>query len=230
MTRQEVPATKWELLRMGKFTSSEISPLLVSPKDKSQNVAEGAKTYIYEKAAEIVTGTVRKVETYAMEWGNEHEPTAAFILKQKFPGFEYFGKQEPRFFAYTDFSGGSPDGVSRAEKIVGEIKCPENPSNHVEFCLLNTGEDLKKFDKNWWHQIQMNIACVAKAWGVSPLTLKGAFISFCPLVKKELYRRYHIIMVEPCPIFLEALPGCISRATTELANTINKLKKQTTDE
>src|SRR5690554_1124876 len=107
-----IAESPWEIARIGKFTASRISELFSEPRAKKDQgkLSETALGYVFEKASEIVTGTTRQVQNWAMEWGNQYEPEAAFRIKQQYLDFIYLGKESPEFFKYTDFSGGSPDG------------------------------------------------------------------------------------------------------------------------
>lgn len=177
-----IPAqNEWEINRLGKLTASKIRNILVKPRSKSEVISKTALTYLTEKVTELATGTSRQVSTYATEWGNEHEPVAAKWISDRYPDFEYLGKDSPKFFGYSDFSGGSPDGVSKASRLVAEIKCPENPANHTAHVMLKTQEDLAKAEPDYYCQIQFNMMCVAKKWGVSFEDTSGLFLSYCPL-------------------------------------------------
>lgn len=224
-----IPAeSSWEISRLGKFTSSRIDDLLTPPKSaedkKAGNLGETAKTYIKERAAEIITGTTRQITNWAMDWGNTYEPVAAEQLLQVYPDMAYLGKENPRFFRYSDFSGGSPDGWDLIKKLVFEIKCPENPANHVEYCLLSTGLDLKKAERAYYHQIQMNMLCVAKEFGFDFSEMKAVFASYCPIVN-EPYITLKTLVIEPDMEFYEKISKVIARAESELADIVWSLNK-----
>lgn len=227
MTGNILAESEWELQRLGKFTSSRIDDLLTPPKDKEAKAAgemgETAKKYILEKAAEIITGTHRDLSTYSTEWGNMYEAEAGGLLVEMFPGLEYYGKVTPQFFPYTDFSGGSPDGGHKERGLIIEIKCPENPANHVKYCLLESAAQLKKEERAYYHQIQMNMACAAKKWGCDFMDMKAIFASYCPIVN-DPFPKLKTIMVYPDGDFIEKLPAILDRAEIELANTVAKLK------
>lgn len=224
-----IPAESiWELRRLGKFTSSQIDKLFTEPRTKEAKakgeLSESAKTYIKSRAAEIITGTTRQVTNWSMEWGNTCEPVAAGKLKLLYPDMEYLGKENPKFYEYSDFSGGSPDGTDSVARLIFEIKCPEDPSNHVEYCLMETSQDLKEAQREYYHQMQMNMACFAKALEVPFDTLKAVFCSFCPLVN-EPYPDTHTLVIEPDMEFFERLPKVIERAENELASLVWVLNK-----
>lgn len=224
-----IPAeTAWEVARLGKFTSSQIDKLFTPPKSvedkKAGKLGETAKTYIKSRAAEIITSTTRQVTNWAMDWGNTYEPMAAEKLALRFPGMEYMGKENPRFFRYSDFSGGSPDGWHLELMLVFEIKCPENPENHVEYCLMESGADLKACQREYYHQIQMNMACVAKEFKIPFKSMKAIFCSYCPIVN-EPYRDLKVLSIEPDMDFYEKLPVIIDKAETALADVVWALNR-----
>lgn len=189
MTGNRPPQNEWETKRLGKFTASRIKDLLTEPKLKTAKEAgelsETAKSYILEKVTEIATGTTRSISTYATEWGNEYEPAAALRIKERYPDFIYLGKDNPKFFEYSDFSGGSPDGYAIASKLVGEVKCPENPVNHTKYVLMQSQYDLQKIEPEYYSQIQFNMMCVAKELKCDFSEMKGLFVSFCPLYEGD---------------------------------------------
>lgn len=219
------PDNEWELSRMGCFTGSEISDLLTEPRTKAakeaREMSETAKSYILKKAAELVTGTVRDFSNAAVEWGNSYEKEAAEELQKLYPELEYYGSENQKFFPLTRFSGGSPDMVGGT--LVGEIKCPENPANHLEYCLLNSQEDLLKCNKDYYHQIQMNMMCVAKSLGVEYSEMKGVFASYCPIVT-DGFIKLKTLQIKPDLELSEKIIKAIEKAESVLADIIEKLK------
>lgn len=215
--------SQWEVQRLGKFTSSCIDNLLTEPKSaeakKNGELSETAKTYIRGRAAEIITGTIRQVETFSMDWGKQYEPEAAALLKEQYPEMEFASMISPRFFRYSDFAGGSPDGWDLARKCVSEIKCPEDPSNHVEYCLLQSAADLKKVNRDYYHQIQMNMLCVAKEFGFEFHQMKGVFVSYCPLVE-DGYLKLKVLEVYPDMEFFARIHSALSKAEEYLADVV----------
>lgn len=229
MIRGNIPAeTEWEIARLGKFTSSQVDNLFTEPKLKAARergeFGETAKTYIKSRAAEIITCTSRQMTNWAMEWGNTYEPIAAEKLKIRFPGMEYWGKENPQFFKYSDFSGGSPDGGHIEMKLIFEIKCPEDPANHVEYCLLNSGAELKECERGYYHQIQMNMVCFAKKHNLPFEEMQAVFASYCPLVN-EPYQDLKTLFIEPDLEFAGKLPKVMDRAEKELAEIVFALNK-----
>lgn len=165
----------WRAERQGKITSSEIYKLL----GDGNPFTKGGMTYIFETIAEILTGDSAEAYSKAMEWGaaNEFE---AILEYQKQSGIEveYFGVANPKFFAYNEYSGGSPDGIANDTLI--EVKCPYNSGNHVKFLAVRNGEELKKASSEYYYQAQMNLMCT----GLD----KGTFISYDPRIIDTSHR------------------------------------------
>lgn len=226
MIGQLYPNTVWEKLRHGKLTASKIVELFKEPKKKEDkeagNFSDTGYKYIRQKASEIITGTYRSFEGYSTDWGKEYEPKAANEILQRYPDFVYYGSNNPEFFEYSDWSGGSPDGVG--EKTVFEIKSPEDPSNHVEYCDITDSETLKDIFKDCWYQMQFNMACVAKKYGWSFMDMKGVFVSYCPIVV-DGFKKYHEAIIEPDHDFYFNLPQVIERAEKELKKQVLKMKQ-----
>jgi hypothetical protein len=217
------PEGKWMQMRAGSFTSSQIGKLFTSPKTKlakdNGELSETAKSYIFDKAAELLTGTIRNTYTTPeMQWGLDQEPYAIEMIKETYPNIEYYGTENPKFFSYSDFSGGSPDAV--CENIVFEIKCP-NPRTHIEYLLCEG--DLQSMNKDYWYQIQMNIACVAKDKGINPMDMTGMFVSYCPLMIEPRLRICKF-EVKADTAFQELLPFTIKQAEAHLRTIIDKFE------
>lgn len=201
---------EWITDRLGKFTASDIWKLLEKGRG-NEYFGKGAKTYIRQKAAEILTQEPvngGRLNTAAMEWGSAHEYEAV----QAFEGatgltVEYFGGAEPKFFDYSNFSGGSPDGLS-SDKAVIEVKCPYNSGEHVEHLLLNSGEDLKEYYPEAYWQIMFNILCTNSD--------AGYFISYDGRFAEEpLQLKY--IHIEKNDEHIELLKERISEAEKQLS-------------
>ena len=142
----EQRSQEWFNARLGRFTASQISKLL-----GKKGFGATGETYIFERAAEILTGQPIEIqENYAMKRGTELEPYAkkwyekSFEVEIKEAGFIEFGK----------YAGASPDGIVN-ENYGIEIKCPNNPANHVRNLLMKSENDLKDNFPEYYYQIQM---------------------------------------------------------------------------
>lgn len=154
--------------RFGKFTASEICKLLVNGRAKEDIFGDTAKTYIKEKAVEILTQRRKEgFSSRATDWGNEYEYKAI----QEYNRFhlvevEYFGSSNPKFFVCPEFeqyAGGSPDFI--VNNIVGEVKCPYDSVNHLDNLLIRNVDEFKKLHKEYYSQIQFNIHCTGAELG-----------------------------------------------------------------
>lgn len=217
----------WEKSRLGKITSSQYYKLISEPRNKEAKekgeFSDAGKTYLQERAAELLTGYIRKVDTVAIEWGNNFESEAFDNLKKIYPDAEYFGTENKKFFPLTDLSGGSPDGVESKLKLVFEIKCPENPSNHIFYMLIKSAQELKKTCPDHYCQIQMYMACMARHYNVAFSKMNGIFASYCPLVlEKYQHRKLVTLEVPPDMEFYEKLYPTISKAENYLAGIVEQ--------
>lgn len=177
--------TDWEKSRLGKFTASKIGALFSAnerkgkPLDKELSV--GAKTYIRERASELLTGYTRQVSVYATEWGDAQEPFAVERLSEKYGEIVHYGNNNRQFFQYGGFSaGGSPD--AETNNIEFEIKSPENFENHIEYSLLKKPAQL---DKDYYFQLQFNMLILSKRNKIKFSNTHGVFVSWCPLIMRK---------------------------------------------
>lgn len=233
------PDTLWERERAACFTSSEINVLFKDvtrpmTEDELKNrikgdtrktiidlelLSDGAKTYIIEKVSEMLTGTVRQFTSPATDYGKTQEPNAVEVLRPLYPNIEYYGGENQMFFKYRKFAGGSPDAVNN--NIVFEIKCPENPANHVKYLLLETMEDLKKEEPNYYTQLQMNMMCIAKDRGFDFKNMHGVFVSYCPLFEGD--NQLKQLLIKPDLEFEANLDRVLDRAELYYLTIVKKL-------
>ncbi len=73
----------WQDLRRSRFTASEIHKLMGTPKTKSEFLSETAKSFVFEKAAEYLTGNRTEIYGRALDWGKEHEKEAFHYFQQQ---------------------------------------------------------------------------------------------------------------------------------------------------
>lgn len=163
----------WYDARVGKFTCSEIWKLLTEPRSKADkeagNLSETAKTYIYEKVSESITGVVHQISSPALEWGVEHEPSAKEAYKKVFEL-----EVEETGLVGNKMLAGSPDGIATdggLDEGVLEIKCPFNQSVHLSNLLLSP-EDFKSEGKEYYWQVQGYMFLTDSHW--------ADFVSFHP--------------------------------------------------
>lgn len=117
---------EWHKQRMGKFTASRFATLMTNSRKKDEVLGQSAITYIYEKAAEILTGERTESFGKALDWGIENEA----VCKEYYQEKNSCIIQEMPFVQINEYSGGSPDGMVEDDNI--EIKCPFNTINHLK--------------------------------------------------------------------------------------------------
>jgi hypothetical protein len=104
---------EWEAKRIGKVHRFRDTQTDGNSSQERRTLSETAKSFVIEKAAEILTGQKRPVWGAALDWGVEHEQEAFIHFNnQSEQIWEYYGGQEFKFFSYGVFSGASPDGLS----------------------------------------------------------------------------------------------------------------------
>lgn len=147
---------QWLASRCGKFTASEIHKLMGKGRS-GDYFGLVAKSYIATKAAEVLTlePSNQRGPTMAMEWGNAHEFEAVTKFRELYGEVEYFGGENPTFFPFGEYAGGSPDALGK--EYVVEIKCPFNSSEHLQHSLLKTDEDLKDYAPEYYWQCVANM-------------------------------------------------------------------------
>lgn len=212
---QAYAQTDWETKRLAKLSASGFYNLMTKPKSAiaqmDGELSETAKNYVIEKVGEMMTGQVKKASGSAIDWGNQYEPVAQEEIKKLYPSFIAYGKENQKFFEYSDFSGASTDGIILDQLKIVEIKCPESPANHIQYCLLKNQQDLKASCKDHYYQIQFGMASFAKENDIPFENMRGIFISFHPMVL-EGFKKLHRIEVSPDMDFFSQLPGIIQRA------------------
>jgi hypothetical protein len=215
------PGALWQEQRLGKFTASEIYKLMQSGKKKDEYFSCGALSYIYETIAEILTGEGNNIDNlWAIKWGNQYEPEAIAFYKSLYGNdVVYYGKENPKFFDYNDFAGGSPDGIID-DSIVAEVKCPQNSGVHVANLRASKLPDaqawLKKKRIEYYTQIQFNMLCT----GLN----EGLFISYDPRVIDHT-KRLALIKVIRDEELLSELIERIGEAVKLVKETLDIIKK-----
>ncbi len=140
---------EWHSLRLGRFTGSQISRLL-----GVKGLGLTGQTYAFENACEIVFGKNEdeQFESFDMRRGIELEPLA-FRKFKELKELEFMVVQKCSFFAYSDNSGASPDGLIDNDSVL-EIKCPKSGKF---FNLMAKG--IEEIDKEYIAQMNMEMLC-----------------------------------------------------------------------
>jgi len=207
----------WNTQRMGKVTSSQVSKLLGSPRTKGAEWTGTALTYLNEVVAEITTGQrSEEISSRAIDWGNEYEAEAFAKFAQTVKGeLQYFGKENPQFFAlfeFEGFAGGSPDFTWN--KVVGEIKCPYNSAVHVKRVInYSTAQDLLDEEPEIYAQIQMNMMCTESESGI--------FVSYDP---RQLMKPLFTLEIPADAEYQQLIRTKISAAKKYVQQSIEKFR------
>ena len=150
---------QWQELRRSRFTASQIHKLMGTPRNKSEYLSETAKTFVYEKGAEILTGIRPEIYGRALEWGKEHERQAYEAFDPFNTLATYYGGETFVFVEYGDFGGYSPDALG--DDFIVEFKCPFNSGVHLRNFSIKTNEDLKSQHPDYYWQVQMGMIATA---------------------------------------------------------------------
>ena len=199
---------EWLEARKGVFTASNIWKLL----GKSLNT-ETAKTYIREKAMEILGIEIPSFTTPAMQWGTDNEALAFRFAKRRL-GIDF---KEVGFQKDYDLNlGGSADGISENHAL--EIKCPFNTSEHIKHKLeIKNGETLFIHKPEYYYQLQCNMMVYQKN--------KGYFVSFDPRLDKNL--GWHAVEIEDHVGTQVLIQERVKQATLILNEYLNLLNPNT---
>lgn len=177
--------SQWYIARKGKMTASEIVNILTKGRGKDEVFGKTALSYLNDKVAErfmedemfVYYMNDIKKSTPAMRWGTEYEDTA----REQYELAKNVKVMDCPFTplkGYEDFVGGSPDGRRSSLDRIIEIKCPYNPSVHIEHCKWNNPEDLKIGNPQYYAQVQLNMLITS--------TCLCDFISYSPLFRNGL--------------------------------------------
>lgn len=216
---------EWDLVRIGRFTSSEIHRLMEPSKREMteaelkarpktgkgssaklvydySSLSDAARTYINEKVAEVLTGQA-KSQGYAfpLVWGNEHEDEAAIAFVAR-TGLEI---EKVGFFTYTDHAGGSPDRFVGSDAIL-EIKCPYESVNQIKYLMLTDQFDVRREYFPYWVQCQANMLFTDRS--------VCHFCTFDPRMKEDKHKLTHI-EIKADAQFHDLIRNKIVRATKE---------------
>jgi hypothetical protein len=191
--------------RVGKFTGSEIYKLM-----GAKGMGKIGETYIFEKAAEFLTGIPCKEEFKAQstQWGIDLELEAQLYFE---------AATGIKVIAGTTLDNGeiagTPDGILHEASMGLEIKCPFNSGNHLKNLSMQKAEDLLDLRPEYYWQ------CVSYMW-LTGLT-KWKFCSYDPRFKEE--KRMLILNLVLNHAHLELLKQRVIEAKLLFNNIISKL-------
>jgi hypothetical protein len=187
-TTMEITYTKsedqWQQARMNRFTASVIHKLMGNSRSGGL-LSQTATTFVYEKAAEILTGISKPIYGDALDWGKDHEAEAFQIFNRHFFNeWTYYGGETYVFIPYGDYSGFSPDGLS--EDAILEIKCPYNSAIHLKNFTITDADSLKSLHPEYFWQMQLGMLATDLP--------KGYFVSYDPRMPEG--KQMHIAEIE----------------------------------
>ena len=153
----EQGSDEWLQLRAGRIGGTSCAALLVNGRDET-GLGAGAKTLVYKKAAEHITGPEESYINDAMARGIALEPVA----RRRYEDKEFTTVVEVGYISRGQFLGVSPDGVIGIQgrhKIRGgiEIKCP-GPDEFVRYM------DTRVIKKEYYYQCQWAMYLTGAAW------------------------------------------------------------------
>lgn len=138
----------WHEVRKGKVTGSTCKPLLVGT-----TLSVGAKTLVYKKAAELITGYEEDFKgNKDTERGNDLEDLAI----QEYEDTTFNSVARVGFVELSDYVGYSPDGLI-GEEGLAEVKCYNDP-NYLRYL------DEKKIKGEYYAQIQFGLFVTNRQW------------------------------------------------------------------
>lgn len=208
-------SAEWHKQRIGKFTSSEIHRLLTEPKSsedkKAGKLSEGALTYVLEKVHEEITGEADAgFDNIATVWGVQNEPLA----REWYSKINNVEVLEDGFNEANKHYGGSSDG--KVGTIGGiEIKCPYKGAIHLDHCLIESQEYMKKHFKEYYWQCVSNCFINGCEW--------WDFVSFDP--RLDCDAGFFQIRIVPTPEDIDLLCKKLEVATAKKLELLEKFTK-----
>lgn len=189
----------WYVSRLGNFTGSEISELMVSGRKKEEMFGKTALAYINKKKAErmISVDTIEDEDKWMrfchlyyvtnkyMDYGTENEEVARMLYTEVTGNeVEMVGSMP----SSVPFFSASPDGIVQEldKKGVLEIKCPKIEAAMLYIDNVHDSESLKLVKPEYYWQTQ------------AEMLVAGAdfcdFVVYCEFFDKQL----HVVRLLPC--------------------------------
>ncbi|AZA49782.1 hypothetical protein EG346_17050 [Chryseobacterium carnipullorum] len=193
---------EWLNFRASYFTASEIYKILSEPKNKAEVLSVGAKTYVSDCVAEMLSPPEPQFYNAAMERGNEVEPRVAERIATELgktvndDDFIYTSVGERIFFYNDEYNLGSTPDVIILNNMICEVKCPKSKT-HLKYLMIKSAEDFFKVSKDeapsskdslkkYYGQMQLNMFLTN--------TDKCLFVSFDDRFFNPLHH-YHSVMI-----------------------------------
>lgn len=232
---------EWEMLRVGRFTSSEIWQIMECGKRKMtpeemaarpkkgkgsktttvpdpSQMSENGKKYIRQKVWERLTGKPKTSPyAYALAYGKDLEPVAV----EHYENLKGLKTDVVGFQPWTDYAGGSPD------RLIGEdggleIKCPVS-DEQIDYLMLTDVYDLKNnYPKIYWQVVSLILFTDRKWWDLG---------TFDPRMLEESQKMMTIRVERSHPMVsedIDTIPKALEGAVKELLATIDAIKPRLT--
>ena len=232
----EQGSDEWEMMRAGRFTSSEIykimdcgkrpmtpEELAARPKkgkgssttlvpDPSQMSKDGIK-YVRLKVWEVLTGRPKPpAYAYPLVYGKEQEPFAV----EYFENLTGLKCESVGFQPWSDHAGGSPDRLIGENEGL-EVKCPLS-DEQIDYLMLTDRFDLKRnYPEYYWQCVSLMLFTNRKIWH---------FCTYDPRMQKEEHKLTHLILRwEEVEEDIELIPKAIEGAVKEKLKILNLLNQ-----
>lgn len=143
---------EWRIIRAGRIGGTSCAALLVNGKS-DDGLGAGARSLIYRKAAEYITGPEEDSYTNAaMERGTALEP----IARRRYEDEYFCTVQQVGYISEGEYLGVSPDGLIGDDGGL-EIKCP-GAEEFLRFL------DTREMDNKYYMQVQWNLYVTGRIW------------------------------------------------------------------
>lgn len=201
----EIYSDEWQMARLGRFTSSRINALCTG---SEKELAEGAMTYIYHKAGELVTmqSTAEDdvIEDENTAWGLMHEIDAIRKFGQRMK-IDFLAVQKLIMNPDSNFSS-TPDAIwikgiceNQNEYNVRtvEVKCPRKYHKFIPFYRAKTPQDIKKISRVYYWQVIDQMDNCGSSIGYfaayHPLFPEGANLNIIEFNKMDLWDEFKFL-------------------------------------
>ena len=218
---------EWYLARKGKMTASEIFQVLSSARSKSgaSPFSGTATTWLNHKVAErfmpaaafLEDMELRQMKGAAIRHGETFEAEARNKYAEKM-GYEVYEVGFIDMPGNEDFCGGSPDGMIREEEGIIEIKCPFNGEVHQDYLMMETPDELKSYNLQYYSQMQYNMMVTE--------TKFCDFISYDPRTDEDLCMK--VLRIPYDKEFCDNLSERIEMAKTYIVERMNAINNSKT--
>lgn len=194
---------EWLEARKGKVTASCFDNVLA--KGKGNAPSKTRQTYMYQLAAERITGLIQDSFTNSyMEWGTENEPVA----RNYYELVEGVTTEQVGLILYNDDVGASPDSLVGNDGLL-EIKCPKS-STQIERILSGV------FPADHTAQVQGQLWISEREW--------CDFVSFDPRINSD--KKYFKVRVNRDEEYIKTLAHEVSKFVEELKELVFRIEEK----